>query len=165
MRCGPHGRLTQPLGPISDMTTAEKIEVTLIPLVGATIWLMGEWLPTSMGIGSLLLASSMLLLFQGLLRDLWLLFKQKRDTQSGTRQELLCMCVESTVGVTGVVAGIIIFGSAIKWPVPMSSGIWSLLALAVLAMGFAIKDLIFEWRPFRIRRDKNHSNIVFSWKS
>jgi hypothetical protein len=146
------------------MTTAEKIEATLIPLAGVAILLMREWLPTRVGIGSLLLASSVLLLFQGLLRDLWLLFKRKRDTQSGTQQKVLCMCVESTVGVMGVVAGIITLGSVINRPVPMSSWIWSLLAVAVLTIGFAIKDFIFEWRPFRIRREKNHLNIVFSWE-
>lgn len=159
------GRLTHALGQISGMTTAEKIEVTLIPLAGAAIWLMGKWLPIYIGIGLLLLASSVLLLFQGLLRDLWLLSKRKRDTQSGVRRKLLCMCVESTVGMTGVVAGLIILGSAINWPVAMCPWIWSLLAIAVLIIGFAIKDFIFEWRPFRIRRDKNHLNIVFSWKS
>jgi hypothetical protein len=147
------------------MTTAEKIEVTLIPLAGVAILLMGEWLPTAIGIGSLLLASSVLLLFQGLLRDLWLLFKRKRDTQSGKRQEILCMCVESTIGVTGVVAGLVIFGSAINRPVLMSPWIWILLVVAVLTIGFAIKDFIFEWRPFRIRRDKNHLNIVFGRRS
>ncbi|RUL63106.1 hypothetical protein EKH79_11875 [Dyella dinghuensis] len=147
------------------MTTAEKIEVILIPLAGAAIWLMREWLPADIGIGSLLLASSVLLLLQGLFRDLWLLFKRKQDTQSGTRQEVLCMCVESTVGVMGVTAGIIIFGSAINRPVQMNPWIWSLLAIAVLTVGFAIKDFIFEWRPFRIRRDKNHLNIVFSWRN
>jgi hypothetical protein len=146
------------------MTTAEEIEVTLIPFVGAAIWLMGKWLPTDIGIGSLLIASSVLLLFQGLLRDLWLLSKRKRDTQFGERQEALCMCVESTVGVTGVVAGLIVLGSAINWPVPMSPWIWSVLAVAIFIIGFAIKDFIFEWRPFRIRRDKDHLNIVFSWK-
>lgn len=147
------------------MTTAEKFEAALIPLAGAAIWLMGEWLPTDIGIGSLLLASSVLLLFQGLLRDLWLLFKRKRDTPSGARQKVLCMCVESTVGVTGVVAGLIVLGSAINRLVPMSPSIWSLSAVAILIIGFVIKDFIFEWRPFRIRRDKNHLNIVFSWKS
>ena len=147
------------------MTTAEKVELTLIPLVGVAIWLMGEWLPTNIGIGSLLLASSVLLLFQGLIRDLWLLSKRNWGVQSGARQEALCMCVESTVGVTGVTAGLIILGTAIDWQLPMSVWIWSGLAVAVLTIGFSVKDFVFEWRPFRIRRDKDHVNIVFSWKS
>lgn len=150
---------------MSGMTTAEKVELTLIPLAGIAIWSMGERLPTSIGIGSLLLASSVLLLFQGLVRDLWLLSKQNRETQSGARQEAMCMCVESTVGVMGVTAGLIILGSAIDWRMPMSPWTWTGLAVAVSTIGFAIKDFFFEWRPFRIRRDKDHVNIVFSWKS
>ena len=45
-----------------------------------------------------------------------------------------------------------------------SQGFWSILAVTVLAIGFAIKDFVFEWRPFRIRREKDHVNLVFSWK-
>lgn len=152
-------------GQMPGMTTAEKTEIALIPIAGASILLSGEWLPSDIGIGSILLAASVLLLFQGLVRDLWLLTRRKADQRSGARQERLCMCVESTIGVTGVVAGLIILGSAINQPVSMSPRLWSLLAVAVLAIGFSIKDLILEWRPFRIRRDKDHLNIVFSWKS
>ena len=150
---------------MSGMTTAEKSEIALIVLVGGCTWLVGTWLPQYIGIGSLLLASSVLLLLQGLLRDLWLLSQRKTTEQPGERQELLCMCVESTVGVTGVVAGLIILGSALNWPVPMTPWLWSLLATSVLVIGFAFKDLIFEFRPFRVRRDKDHLNIVFSWKN
>ena len=147
------------------MTKAEISELFLIPLAGACAWLVGTWLPNSIGVGSLLLASSVLLLLQGLLRDIWLLFQRKTAQQSGERQKLLCMCVESTVGVSGVVAGLVVLGSALDWPVPMTPWLWGLLAIAVLILGFAVKDLIFEFRPFRVRRDKDHLNIVFSWKS
>ena len=74
------------------------------------------------------------------------------------------MCVESTVGVTGVVAGLIVLGSTIDSKLSASPLLISILAIGTLAFGFAVKDLIFEFRPFRIRRDKDHLNIVFSWK-
>jgi len=74
------------------------------------------------------------------------------------------MCVESTVGVTGVVAGIILVGAASDKTLVMGQALWAALAVVVLAVGFAIKDFVFEWRPFRIRRDKDHVNLVFSWK-
>ena len=149
---------------MSYMTTAERIELALIPLVGAVVWLIAERLPAQIGIGSLLLAASVLLLLQGLIRDLWLLFKRRQDSQTGPRQEALCMCVESTVGVTGVVAGVVVLGSAADSTLFVSRTLWSILAVAVLIIGFAIKDFVFEWRPFRIRRDKDHVNLVFSWK-
>ena len=149
---------------MSDMTTAERIELALIPLVGVAVWLIAERLPAQIGIGSLLLAGSVLLLLQGLIRDLWLLFKRRQDSQTGPRKEALCMCVESTVGVTGVVAGLIVLGSAADSTLFLGRTLWSILAVAVLIIGFAIKDFVFEWQPFRIRRDKDHVNLVFSWK-
>ena len=147
---------------MSGMTTAE---IALIALTGSCAWLMGSGLPQSVGIGSLFLASFALLLLQGLLRDIWLLSQRATAQQTSQRQELFCMCVESTVGVTGVVTGLIIAGSAINWPVPMNDWLWGLLATAILTVGFVVKDLIFEFRPFRVRRDKDHLNIIFSWKS
>ncbi|MES2820984.1 MAG: hypothetical protein V4812_18570 [Pseudomonadota bacterium] len=147
------------------MTTAEKFELALIPVVGVVIWLIAERLPARIGIGSLLLASSVLLLFQGLIRDLWLISTRSRQSAVGTRQEALCMCVESTIGVTGVVAGLIILGCALDSTLPVGSWLWSVVAVGVLTIGFAVKDFIFVWRPFRIRRVKDHINIVFSWKS
>ena len=149
---------------MSDMTTAERIELALIPLVGVAVWLIAARLPAQIGIGSLLLAASVLLLLQGLIRDLWLLFKRRQESQTGLRQEALCMCVESTVGVTGVVAGLIVLGSAADSTLFVGRPLWSILAVAVLIIGFAIKDFVFEWRPFRIRRDKDHVNLIFSWK-
>ena len=74
------------------------------------------------------------------------------------------MCIESTVGATGIVAGAVLLGTGIDRPVVMDKGIWSPLAMATMAVGFAIKDYVLEWRPWRVRRDKDHTNIVFTWK-
>ena len=146
------------------MKTAEIIELALIPVAGAFVWWLAGRLPDQISIGSLLLAASVLLLLQGLLRDLWILAQRREHSPSGPRTEALCMCVESTVGVTGVVAGLILVGAAADKTLVMSQGLWATLAMVVLAVGFAIKDFVFEWRPFRIRRDKDHVNLVFSWK-
>jgi len=146
------------------MKTAEIIELALIPVAGAFVWWLAGRLPDQISIGSLLLAASVLLLLQGLLRDLWILAQRREHSPSGPRTEALCMCVESTVGVTGVVAGLVILGSAADATLSVSQLLACLLTVTVLAIGFAIKDFVFEWRPFRIRRDKDHVNIVFSWK-
>ncbi len=135
-----------------------------MPLVGVAIWLITLRLPSHISVGYLLLGSSVLLLFQGLIRDLWLISRRNRRTQSEQPQQALCMCVESTVGVMGVAAGLVILGSASDFQLSVGSWAWSALAVAVLAIGFAIKDFVFEWRPFRVRRDKDHLNIVFNWK-
>lgn len=146
------------------MTAAEKLEVTLIPLFGMASGFIAGWLPADISIGALLLGASVLLLAQGLIRDLWLISRRQQGSQNGARQHALCMCVESTVGVNGVVGGLVILGSTIDSKLSASPLLVSGLAIGVLVLGFAVKDLILEFRPFRIRRDKDHLNIVFSWK-
>jgi hypothetical protein len=145
------------------MTRAEKTELVIIPLVGITVFLFGERLPLLIGVGSMLITASALLLLQGLLRDLWLLSKSKTVQQSGEQQKAFCICLESTVGSTGIVAGFIILGSNLNMPVLISPLLWGFLAGAVLTTGFIIKAFIVELRPFRIRRAKDHLNIIFSW--
>lgn len=136
----------------------------MITLAAALTGLVARQLPAHIDAGSLLLGSSALLLLQGLIRDLWLMAKRKQQAGVGDRRKALCMCVESTLGVTGVAAGLIILGSALDLPLHVAPWAWGALVLAVLATGFAIKDFVLEWRPFRLRRDKDHVNIVFSWK-
>lgn len=150
---------------MSDMTVAEKIELALIPVTGVTIWALADRLPSQAGISTLLLSASVLLLAQGLIRDLWLLFRGSRHAQAGSARKALCMCVESGVGMTGVITGLVILGSAVDYNLPTGPWLWPSLSVGVLAIGFAIKDLVFDWRPLRIRRDKDHMNIIVSWKS
>ena len=149
---------------MSDITAAEKLELVLIPGAGIIGWFMAERPPAQISIGALLLGASVLLLLQGLLRDLWLISQRNRQSEVGAPQEALCMCVESTVGVTGVIAGFIILGSSIDSTLSADPLLIGFLTTGILIIGFAIKDFIFELRPFRIRRDKDHLNIVFSWK-
>ena len=150
---------------MSGMSTAEKVELGMILIVGIVLWLLGASLPGHISVGSLLLGSSVLLLVQGLIRDLWLISRRNRQAQSTQPQQAMCMCVESTAGVTGVVAGLIILGSAVDSQLSLVGWVWSVLAVAVLAVGFAIKDFVLELRPFRIRREKDHMTVVFSWES
>lgn len=146
------------------MTPAEKIELALIPMIGLAGWFSAGRLPANISIGLLLLGASVLLLLQGLIRDLWLISRRDQQAQPGAPQAALCMCVESTVGVTGIVAGLVVLGSAIDSKLSPSPLLISILAVGILSFGFAVKDLILEFRPFRLRRDKDHLNIVFSWK-
>lgn len=146
------------------MTAAEKIELVLIPLFGFGIWLMATGLPDTVGVGRLFLGASVLLLFQGLIRDFWLLAKGKRAADPSPPRKARCMCVESTIGVFGVVVGIVVLGSGINRSVIMDNWMWSVLAIVVMTTGFAIKDYVVEWNPLRVRRDKDHMNIVFAWK-
>jgi hypothetical protein len=147
------------------MTTGEKVELALIPVFGAGLWLMAPELPDKVGVGNLLLGASAFLLLQSLIRDLWLLAREKRAAQLSPRRKARCMCVESTVGATGVIVGIILLGSGIDRSVVMNDWIWSPLVMVVMGIGFVIKDYVLEWSPLRVRRDREHVNIVFTWKN
>ena len=146
------------------MTIVEKVEFTLIPVLGAIFWLLPIGLPEKPGSGRLLLVAAAILLFQGLIRDLWLLRKSKLSAKIDSPVRAQCICAESLIGITGVVVGIGLLGSGIDRPVSVSNGTWSLLVMAILTMGYGIKDYVIELNPLRIRRDKDHLNLVFSWK-
>ena len=148
----------------NPMTIAEKTELALIPVLGTGVWLAGSSLPDRAGVGTLLLATSGLLLFQSLVRDLWLVARKRRADKSGSRRKERCMCVESTVGATGIIVGLVLLGSGIGRTVGMSPWTWSALALTVMVAGFLVKDLVFELWPVRIRRHKDHMGIIFTWK-
>ena len=149
---------------MKDMTMAEKIELALIVAVSIGIWLSAPRLPASVPSGYLMLAASVLLLFQGLVRDLWLMARRKHTKPVNPPRQATCMCVESTVGVIGVVAGLFVLGIGSDLVVTITPATGAIIAFAVMALGFAVKDSVIEWRPFRVRRDKDHINIVFKWK-
>ena len=147
------------------MTTAEKIEGALIPVLGVSVWMVAPEGPMKTNAGTLLLWSSALLLFQSLVRDLWLLRKAKLADQINPVRKMRCMCVESTIGVSGVIFGGVLLGTGVNHPILMHRWIWVLLTTATMAVGFIVKDYVFEWNPLRILRDKDHMSIVFTWKT
>ncbi len=147
------------------MTRAEKIELGSIPIAGAAIWLLAPVLTDRLGIGRVFVFAAGLLLLQGLVRDVCLLAVARRQASAPTaRREARCMCVESALGVTGLVAGTILLGAGFGAQFPMTRTGWCLGGILVLGLGFLLKDLVFEWNPWRIRREKDHLNIVFTWK-
>ncbi|HEV7272558.1 hypothetical protein [Pseudoxanthomonas sp.] len=146
------------------MTRAEQVELVLVPVLGIAVGLLGDRLPASPSVGALLLAASCLLLLQGLARDLWLLSQRRKHGADGPARAALCLCAESTVGVAGVVAGLALLGSPVSAMVPLNSLLAGGLTAGVLAFGFAIRDLVIEARPFRIRRERDHLNIVVAWR-
>jgi len=150
---------------MTTMTPAEKIELALIPVIGIGFWLAASLLPDQMSLGSLLINASALLLLQGFFRDLWLLSKQKK-TSPDLQRKMQCMCAESTFGMTGILFGIILLGVGIDLAVPMPQPQWgwSVLVMIIMTIGFLIKDYVIEWHPFRVYKDLDHINIIFTWK-
>ncbi len=152
------------------MTTLEKTELACIPAVGAGCWALAgsSFVPAAAvvgGSGGVLLTLSALLLLQGLVRDLCLLLARRRTATATAGQRLRCMCVESTVGVAGVAAGLILLGAG--WDHRLASlpaWAWGALATGTLVVGFLVKDLVVQWSPWRIRRETDHLGIVFTWQ-
>lgn len=145
------------------MTNIEKIELLLIALTAVGIGSTSNYLPKSVGLGRLLLAISALLLLQSLIRDIWSLIQQKHVKKTETKTIMRCMCVESTVGITGVVIGLMILGSGFDQPLALKDWVWSIAAVAVLLFGFLIKDYVMELKPFRLRKNKSHQHIIVKW--
>ena len=147
------------------MTTAEKVELGLIPVLGVSVWMVAPEESRRMDVGTLLLWASASLLFQSLVRDLWLLRKAKLADQTNPVRKMRCMCVESTIGVSGVIFGGVLLGTGLHHSILMHRWTWTLLTATTMAGGFIVKDYVFEWNPLRIRRDKDHMSIVFTWKA
>jgi hypothetical protein len=147
------------------MTLPEKIEGGLILLVGVCFWLFMPPYAELIKLGNVILVLASLSLVQSLVRDLWLLAKAKRKPSLIAAKKSFCLCLESVVGAGSVLIGILLLTTGIAQPVLITDGIWSLCILLTMALGFAIKDWVIVWRPFGIRREKDHANIIFSWKN
>jgi len=150
------------------MTVSEKVEICLIPIFGLGFGLMASLLSEQVSVGRIFLLASVFLLVQSLIRDLWLLVRDKRKSKSHALKAKAitarCMCVESTIGIIGVIIGLVLLGSNVTIMIMMDYWHWSVLAVLVSSFGFGVKDYVLEWNPWRIRRDKDHMNIVFTWK-
>lgn len=110
-------------------------------------------LPQAPAIGDLVLFGAVVLLLQGLARDLW---RVRASRGEGETRAVTCVCVESTVGVTAIVAGLLLtlglHAGSVRLP-PMA---WPIGAAAVLSFGTAVRNLVFDWRALRLRREPDH---------
>lgn len=73
------------------------------------------------------------------------------------------MCLESSAGLTGLIVGIGLSLFNLGGDLRFTTARWMLLATAVFAAGFLLKDYVISWRPLGIRRDPEHHSIVFTW--
>ncbi len=141
-----------------------KVELAMIPALGAGFWLASPLLPARPDFGILLLVAAVLLLAQGLARDLALLAGRRRRAPPARRQSARCLCVESAIGTSGVAAGLVLLGTGIGWRFAFPGWAWAVLSVAVTATGFALKDYVLTWAPWRIRREADHLNLLVTWK-
>ncbi len=140
-----------------------KTELGLIALTTMATVLLQQRLPQRMEAGYFILTLGLLFLVQSLMRDLWLL-SRNRDA-SKPKRAVRCMCLETGVGMIPIiVSGILMFGGFSR-PVTIPSWAWMLGVPATLLTCFWLKDYVFEWNPWRIRRDDDPIHIIFTWRS
>ena len=137
---------------------AEKIEAGLIGVATVLVGLVSTQLPASLATGTLIAVAALALLLQGSFRDLWLICSsrgQKPPTESAA-----CLCLESTIGLGGVLIGLALTLAGIETTTIIKPQGWTVLALLVWSFGFATKDIVLQWNPWALRRIKNHGAII-----
>lgn len=164
------------------MTILEKSEASLIFVVAILLLLFGQlFLPDSTSVSHLILYGAAVLLLQGLIRDLCLLFFQRfiLNTYQGkskasrlTRIESVsspvkaqCLCMESAIGLTGVVIGLCFLALDFNQIVVLNSYAFAGAFSVILMFGFFLKDYVFGWNPWNIYKEPDHMNVIFQWKS
>ncbi len=126
----------------------------LISLSGVIAW------PQQLSSGNLVLVFSGLFLVQTLIRDLYLL--NRRDKRENSPEEVSrpVFCLETTVGIVGVIVGAVMVFAGSGPAVAMSNGIWAILLALTMLLCFALRDYVVQWNPWAIRRDPDHVNII-----
>ena len=149
---------------MSVLSVSEKIELACIPVATG----LAAWLTPRSGVtfaaGENIGGGALLILSQGFIRDLWLLRQARSRTAAASPREARCMCVESALGLTGVVAGIGLAGFGRATPVAVGAIGLAGAVVTTLLTGFLLKDFVFEWSPWKIYREKDHTQVIFRWR-
>lgn len=146
------------------MTRAEWIEAALIAGIAPTTTLVWSYLPVEVSISQLILACAVLVLAQSLVRDITVLLRRRASKPGSPMRAANCICIESTLGVAGVVIGLVAPWNLGYATVSVSRISFSLSVVGTLAFGLAIKDWVIAWNPLALRREKDHLNVIVRWK-
>lgn len=145
------------------MSFVEKFELAAIVVVTALVGGLAPKAGIRLELGELVAGAALLILVQGFFRDLWLLREARRKAATTPPRAAACMCVESALGLTGIVAGIGLVGFGLDWPVGLSATGLTVVVGSVMLAGFLLKDFVFQWSPWKIYREKEHAQVIFRW--
>lgn len=70
------------------------------------------------------------------------------------------MCVESTLGVTGLAGAVLFLFLGFRLTVDLHRSTAFLLFFSTLVIGFLMKDFVLHFSPLAVRRDPDHLNII-----
>jgi len=148
------------------MTKREQYEIFLIILFVSIVSIFSFYLPDQIRLGRIVLYCAILLLFQGLLRDLFIYFFELKKINQTQQPKITaqCLCLESGIGVLGVVIGLLLFFIANDRVVTIIQWQWIGLPLSILIAGYLMKDWVFYWQSLQFKREPDHANINFTFK-
>ena len=146
------------------MTVIEKVELTTITAFMVFFILLRHRLPTPSSHATLILSLSSLLLLQGLIRDLIYLVQLNKSTANAQTRMVFGLCVESFVGIVGVMTGAFWMFAFAYTALQISFFLWGLLVLSVLIAGFLTKDYVIDLSALKIYKDVDHANVIVSRK-
>ena len=144
------------------MKSHAKWEIAGIVLFVSAIALARSYLPNRIEVGEAILAGAATLLVQGLIRDLVRLRASRAAAKAGTPR-ITCVCAESTLGVTAILAGILLVFAMSPMVVRVPAFAWPVCVGLVLVFGFSTRHLVLDWRERRFRWEPNHDGTV-AWK-
>ena len=116
-------------------------------------------LPATLSRGGFILVLSCVFLFQTLIRDLWILSSISKSRKT-VRKPVFCL--ETTLGVLGVVLGLVVYLNSGAGMLEIRTREWALAVFLSMSLCYLIKNLVISWKPFRIYNDPDHVNIVVS---
>jgi hypothetical protein len=138
-------------------TTYDRFEVGVAALglvAAAGLALAGGARP-SVGLPDVLRWAGVLLLVQGLFRDVTILVRRRREPADPHARRGWLICVESTLGLALIaLAWLMAWGGADR-AVTLPLAGWTLLAALWWAFGYATRELVLE-----LRRDPDHLNLL-----
>lgn len=146
------------------MQPMARVEVALIIATTAVIAVLSRHLPASLELGSLFAISALILLVQGLFRDLWLLRQQRKSAPANQPVAMKCMCLESTLGLGGVLVGVILTAVGVTTRVPIAEWVWPILTGSIMTFGFLTRDVVITWSPWGIKKHPGHGSILVVWR-
>jgi len=141
------------------MSALEKAELFIIGALTITSYFFAPMVITlSIGTGVIWLA--VVIFIQSLTRDLVLMVTL---VKSGEPVKKHCICLESVVGLGCLLAGFLLLFSNYSIVLLLNKVTQVASIFSVLIAGFLIKNLVLTWRPFGVRREKNHMNVIVKW--
>lgn len=147
-----------------DWSRAMRIELTIIGIWSLAAWFIAPLLSRQMSLSTGLSMACALLLLQGLVRDLSIQHRAKRQAVTHPRKTGRYLCVESTVGILGIVIAVMLIGTRIDVVLWLDPSSIALLVGVTMLAGFFGRDWVIQASPWRIFRDPDHINVIVSWR-